>query len=250
MTQPAQYISGRTVQEQMNELIDYVDVRSAEVASGEAQQVLQPAEDAKDAAIQAKDDAQAAQAAAEQAVTDAAAVLANAVKKTGESNQSIAGNISVGGNLTVGGTAGFTGAVTVPAPANNTNAATKKYVDDADALKISINAINSYAVGLTGDQDVAGTKKRAGNAPSSSTFSPYGWLLKWNNSDVTEIPVSNQFAYFPCIVDKNGVLVGGIRIQNSNNNTISFALFITKRDGTTRSSKPLATYDFNTDTWS
>ena len=33
MTDPSQYFKGRTVQEQMNEVIGYVDVRSAEVAT-------------------------------------------------------------------------------------------------------------------------------------------------------------------------------------------------------------------------
>ena len=32
LSNPAQYISGRTVQEQMNSLIDYVDQRAADVA--------------------------------------------------------------------------------------------------------------------------------------------------------------------------------------------------------------------------
>ncbi len=83
MTEPSQYFKGRTVQEQMDEVIGYVDVRAEEVADAKAQAVLQPAEDAKDAAIQAKNDAEAAQAAAEQAGIDAAAVLMNAVQKTG-----------------------------------------------------------------------------------------------------------------------------------------------------------------------
>jgi len=149
MTEPSQYFKGRTVQEQMNEVIGYVDARAEEVAAAKADDVLEPAEQAKNDAIAAKEAAEDAQVAAEQAVTDAAAVLANAVKKTGESSQNIAGDIVVAGNLT-GGT------VTVPTPVNNTDAANKKYVDDADALKISITDINNYAVGLTGNQSKAG----------------------------------------------------------------------------------------------
>lgn len=186
MTEPAQYISGRTVQEQMNELISYVDTRAAEVASDEAQQVLQPAEDAKDAAIQAKEDAQAAQAAAEQAVTDAAAVLTNAVKKTGEASQNIAGDITVAGNLSTsadlsaGGDLGVTGdagvqgqlsalggcdlraPVKIPVtPTNNNDAASKKYVDDSLAGYVPM-------VRTTGNQDIAGTKTFANLAKSST----------------------------------------------------------------------------------
>ena len=144
MTDPSQYFKGRTVQEQMNEVIGYVDVRSAEVATDAiASDVAQVHSDAADAHADAL--AAAASAAA------AAGTLTNAVKKTGEASQSIAGDIAVAGDLT-GGT------VTVPTPVNNTDAASKKYVDDADALKMNITDVNSYAVGLTGNQRVAGTK--------------------------------------------------------------------------------------------
>ena len=157
MTDPSQYFKGRTVQEQMNEVIGYVDVRSAEVATDAiAADVAQVHQDMLDA------DADASAAAASAAA--AAGTLANAVKKTGEASQSIAGDIAVAGDLT-GGT------VTVPTPVNNTDAANKKYVDDVDALKadktyvdaqdalkINITDINQYAVGLTGNQSFNGIK--------------------------------------------------------------------------------------------
>lgn len=151
MTDPSQYFKGRTVQEQMNEVIGYVDVRSAEVATDAiASDVAQVHQDMLDA------DADAAAAAASAAA--AAGTLANAVKKTGEASQSIDGDIdlnddlNVDGDATIGGALSVTGAVTVPTPVNNTDAATKKYVDDADALKLNIADVNSYAVGLTGNQ--------------------------------------------------------------------------------------------------
>ena len=170
MTDPSQYFKGRTVQEQMNEVIGYVDTRAAEVATTAiASDVAQVHQDMLDA------DAGASAAAASAAA--AAGTLANAVKKTGEASQSIAGDIAVAGDLSAGedltvtGDAGVQGQlsvlggcdlrapVTVPTPSNNTDAATKKYVDDADALKISIADINSYAVGLTGNQGpIAGAK--------------------------------------------------------------------------------------------
>ena len=176
MTDPSQYFKGRTVQEQMNEVIGYVDVRSAEVATDAiASDVAQVHEDMLDA------DADAAAAAASAAA--AAGTLANAVKKTGEASQSIDGDIdlnddlnvdgdaTVGGNLGVTGNLVVTGTATVPTPVNNTDAATKKYVDDADALKadktyvdaqdalkINITDINTYAVGLSGNQDASGIK--------------------------------------------------------------------------------------------
>ena len=50
LSNPAQYISGRTVQEQMNSLIDYVDQRAAEVATDAiASDVAQVHSDAADA---------------------------------------------------------------------------------------------------------------------------------------------------------------------------------------------------------
>lgn len=141
MTDPATYIQGRTVQEQMNSLIGYVDERSAEVATDAiASDVAQVATDAANA----HSDALAAAASASQAST----TLASAVKITGD--QSIAGVKT------------FTGQVIVPTPTANTDAATKKYVDDADALKISITDVNTYAVGLTGNQNVAGDKIMTG----------------------------------------------------------------------------------------
>ena len=157
MTEPSQYFKGRTVQEQMDEVIGYVDTRAAEVATTAiASDVAQVHQDMLDADA----DAQAAAASA----AAAAGTLANAVKKTGEASQSIAGDIAVAGNLT-GGT------VTVPTPVNNTDAANKKYVDDADALKVSISSINSYAVGLTGNQGpIAGNKEWSG----SNTFNVGG----------------------------------------------------------------------------
>lgn len=162
MTDPSQYFRGRTVQEQMNEVIGYVDVRSAEVATDAiAADVAQVHSDAADAHADAL--AAAASAAA------AAGTLANAVKKTGEASQSIDGDIdlnddlNVDGDATVGGALAVAGAVTVPTPVNNTDAATKKYVDDADALKLNITDVNSYAVGLTGNQNaIAGNKNFTG----------------------------------------------------------------------------------------
>ena len=102
MTEPSQYFKGRTVQEQMNEVIGYVDVRSAEVATNAiAADVAQVHQDMLDA------DADASAAAASAAA--AAGTLANAVKKTGEASQSIAGDIAVTGDLSAGGDLTVTG---------------------------------------------------------------------------------------------------------------------------------------------
>ena len=151
MTEPSQYFKGRTVQEQMDEVIGYVDTRAAEVATAAiASDVAQVHQDMLDADA----DAQAAAASA----AAAAGTLANAVKKVGEASQSIAGDIAVAGTLSGGVVTG--NVITAPTPMNNTDAATKKYVDDADALKMNISDVNSYAVGLTGNQGpIAGNKQ-------------------------------------------------------------------------------------------
>nr|DAF77022.1 MAG TPA: hypothetical protein [Caudoviricetes sp.] len=60
MTEPSQYFKGRTVQEQMDEVIGYVDKRAEEVAAAKADTVLQPAEEAKTAAQAAAVAAEAA----------------------------------------------------------------------------------------------------------------------------------------------------------------------------------------------
>lgn len=135
----------------MNEVIGYVDVRSAEVATDAiAADVAQVHQDMLDA------DADAAAAAASAAA--AAGTLANAVKKTGEASQNIAGDIAVSGTLSGGVVTGTV--ITAPAPVNNTDAANKKYVDDADGLLVPIADINQHAVGLTGNQNnIAGDKK-------------------------------------------------------------------------------------------
>lgn len=60
MTEPSQYFKGRTVQEQMDEVIGYVDKRAEEVAAAKADDVLQPAEEAKTAAQAAAEAAESA----------------------------------------------------------------------------------------------------------------------------------------------------------------------------------------------
>jgi len=177
MTEPSQYFKGRTVQEQMDEVIGYVDTRAAEVATAAiASDVAQVHQDMLDA------DADATAAAASAAA--AAGTLANAVKKTGEASQSIAGDIAVAGNLSGG-------SVTVPAPVNNTDAANKKYVDDYhDAAKLNITDVNSYAVGLTGVQAAAGEKTWINNQTFNRNLS-----IVRTGTDVSEIP-TNSFNTF------------------------------------------------------
>ena len=273
MTDPSQYFRGRTVQEQMNEVIGYVDVRSAEVATDAiASDVAQVHSDAADAHADAL--AAAASAAA------AAGTLTNAVKKTGEASQSIDGDIdlnddlNVDGDATVGGALAVTGAVTVPAPVNNTDAATKKYVDDADALKMNITDVNSYAVGLTGNQDFAGQKRattqnglsmrtlsNSGNNFEIGSTGLYNHLRMRNyKSDGTgfddHAQIGTDYAtastcvgrvlFYAPRVNKGdtteGQTTAGITFSVNNDDTVTIRLTVYKRDGT-NVSKTLATFD-------
>ena len=219
MTDPSQYFRGRTVQEQMNEVIGYVDVRSAEVATDAiAADVAQVHSDAADAHADAL--AAAASAAA------AAGTLTNAVKKTGEASQSIDGDIdlnddlNVDGDVTVGGALTVTGAVTVPTPVNNTDAATKKYVDDADALKMNIADINQYAVGLTGNQPtVAGFK----GFSSSVSIPP---ALRSGNDVHTLIlsfaqNASTNYIFDLCVSNKRSLTAGRFVVTTAADKTIA-----------------------------
>lgn len=202
LSNPAQYISGRTVQEQMNSLIDYVDQRAADVAvDAIASDVAQVHQDMLDA------DADAAAAAASAAA--AAGTLANAVKKTGEVSQSIAGDIAVSGDLSAGGDAGVQGQLSVlggcdlrapvkipVTPTNNDDAASKKYVDDS---------LDNYTpmVRTTGNQTIAGSKVFASpitgvtllgftESSGSKTAGTYQMLMKIPKIEITASPVRSH----------------------------------------------------------
>ena len=200
MTDPSQYFKGRTVQEQMNEVIGYVDVRSAEVATDAiASDVAQVHSDAADAHADAL--AAAASAAA------AAGTLTNAVKKTGEASQSIDGDIdlnddlNVDGDATIGGALAVTGAVTVPTPVNNTDAATKKYVDDQDALDVH----------LTGAQTVAGVKTF-----SSSPVVPTEATGTFSTKAANSTKIKDEIDNYGMVVRTSGnQTISGIKTFNS-----------------------------------
>ena len=233
MTDPSQYFKGRTVQEQMNEVIGYVDVRSAEVATDAiAADVAQVHSDAADAHADAL--AAAASAAA------AAGTLTNAVKKTGEASQSIDGDIdinddlNVDGDATVGGALAVTGAVTVPTPVNNTDAATKKYVDDADAVKINIANINQYAVGLTGNQTpITGLKSHVSNNcwEAINANSSNGFICKSSVDDISTIPGTD--VQYPMVVwkDKNDQISAMLRLEHKTSGQVFMMLYLKNTNG-------------------
>ena len=230
MTDPSQYFKGRTVQEQMNEVIGYVDTRSAEVATDAiAADVAQVHSDAADAHA----DALAAAASA----ASAAGTLANAVKKTGEASQSIAGDIAVAGDLDVGGDTDITGALdvtgmitgndasligTVTVPTEATGTYTMK---SANSTKIK-NELDNYApmVRTTGNQTIAGAKTFM-VAPGVEIASVnYGYTI--NNTTMKQSgPYTNSISYIRFLA--NGQSIGNIELHENatGTRTLRVALF-------------------------
>ena len=231
-------------------------------------------------------DAEAAAAAAATAAENA--VLANTVKKTGEASQSIAGDIAITGSLdaasigsgstpvvcgnltaygsvslddtTLQGNLSGAGSVLVPAPTSNSEAATKKYVDDADALKLNITDVNTYAVGLTGNQNIGGLKSfgnyvdlTAGttevrifeSASKKSNIASFG--VRYRTATATHASIKS---YAPKVDpdDSSEVARGGfLQLVANQNGTMTLNVYGTKADGTTVA-KTLATFDGTT--WS
>ena len=239
MTEPSQYFKGRTVQEQMNEVIGYVDTRAAEVATTAiASDVAQVHQDMLDADA----DAQAAAASA----AAAAGTLANAVKKTGEASQSIARDIAVAGNLSGGVVTGTT--ITAPTPVNNTDAANKKYVDDADALKadktyvdakdalaVPINNVNAYAVGLAGNQNpINGQKTFTGNITHKNGSTPGA------SSPQSYVSTRDSFS----ITGTDDVTIIGIGFEKSTTDTSRLVLRVNANLNTNTNKTPAGELHF------
>ena len=211
LSNPAQYISGRTVQEQMNSLIDYVDQRAADVAlDAIASDVAQVHQDMLDA------DADAAAAAASAAA--AAGTLTNAVKKTGEASQSIAGDITIAGDLGAGDitAVGNVNGATIGGSSTNMVAADiivsgTAYIDDT-AINGNVAVTDSSAlVNLSGAGSVlvpdsgigSYTVKNAINAPRlKNELDNYAPMVRTTGNQV--ISGTKQFSgtvQFPSIFD-------------------------------------------------
>ena len=247
LSNPAQYISGRTVQEQMNSLIDYVDTRAAEVATDAiASDVAQVHQDMLDA------DADASAAAASAAA--AAGTLANAVKKTGEASQSIQGDVNVVGDFTaratrlngatainadlsVVGDLSVSNDATLSGTTSVLTQATGTYSSQAaSGLKVK-NELDNYApmVRTTGNQSIAGEKLFtntpvfAWNVDPNSTFYHEYVRLSGNAVDVPIATINGAQDEYSG--DLSSVLQ--LNIYNKGDTGNYSRLFITHRpDGT------------------
>lgn len=210
MTNPAEYITGRTVQEQMNELISYVDTRAAEVATSaiasdvaDVQQAKTDAEAARDAAILAKD--------------TAVATVSDCVKMTPSGVQTITGY-----GLTV------SQGVTVPTEATGTFS-TKA----ANSTKVK-NELDAYSpmVRTTGNQTVAGVKTFSSSLIQTGSASP---TIKPGNDDKSVVPGSNLTHNMVLVQDDAANNLAGIFSTTGADGKRHITAYVFDCDGTYRS---------------
>ena len=227
MTEPSQYFKGRTVQEQMDEVIGYVDKRAEEVAAAKADDVLQPAEAAKTAAQAAQAAAENAQAGAE-AAKDATLAALPAIQQ--DISDLKAENVALDGRLN-------TVELKVQTAEGNIVTIQGQIVDlqTADGQNVKINNINQYAVGLTGNQNIAGIKNFTGSRFQITTSIPY---IEMAGSYEAGKP--NQYQFFIQCKDVNGVEVGDLILSTDTAGNSQLLVALRKADGTT-TTKTIAT---------
>lgn len=165
MTEPSQYFKGRTVQEQMNEVVGYVDKRAEEVAAAKAGAVLQPAEAAKTAAQAAAEAAEAAKdttlAALPEIRQDISGLKAEDTALDGRLNTVELKVQTAEGNIVT-----IQGKITEIENKNAQQDSAIAALQTADGQNVKLtgsNAIGNFAVLLTGNQDIAGDKNFLGH---------------------------------------------------------------------------------------
>jgi len=218
MTEPSQYFKGRTVQEQMNEVIGYVDARAEEVAAAKADDVLEPAEQAKDDAIAAKEAAEQARnttlAALPQIQQDITDLKAEGVALDGRLDtvelkvQTAEGNIvTIQGQIVALQTA------------------------DGQNVKLTgTNAIGNYAVLLTGNQNtIAGNKGWTGTQTVTNIKSADA--ISRRASNVTIGNNSNDYIEGFHIRDANGVALVSFNAMKANDDHCRFYVNVRSADG-------------------
>lgn len=206
MTEPSQYFKGRTVQEQMDEVIGYVDKRAAEVAAAKADAVLQPAENAKTAAQVAAQEAEAAKNATIAALPDIhqdiSDLKAENVAPDGRLNtvelkvQTAEGNIvTIQGQIVA--------------------------LQTADGQNVKINNINQYAVGLTGNQNKTGVLGFFNAPKDASMYTKINTAGDWI---IGKIPAPTQTIVINAIVaarDFTGIQLWTISILTDGQITVT-----------------------------
>lgn len=218
MTEPSQYFKGRTVQEQMDEVIGYVDKRAEEVAAAKADVVLQPAEAAKTAA-------QAAAEAAEAAKNATIAALP-------EIRQDISGlkaeDTALDGRLD-------TVELKVQTAEGNIVTIQGQIValQTADGQNVKINNINQYAVGLTGNQEhIAGIKAFENSLIQLGSASP---TMKPGNDEKSVTPTSDLTHNMLIVQDNNNNNLVGLFATTGTDGKRHLTAYVFDCDGSYRS---------------
>ena len=197
MTEPSQYFRGRTIQEQMDEVIGYVDKRAGEVAAAKADAVLQPAEAAKTAAQAAAEAAEAAKdttLAALPAIQDQITAIEN--KNTQQDNAIAA-------------------------------------MQTADGENVKINNINQYAVGLTGNQEhIAGVKSFENSLIQLGSASP---TMKPGNDEKNVTPPSDLTHNMLIVQDNNNNNLVGLFAITGSDGKRHLTAYVFDCDGSYRS---------------
>ena len=213
MTEPSQYFKGRTVQEQMDEVIGYVDKRAGEVAAAKADAVLQPAEQAKTAAQAAAEAAEAAKdttlAALPEIRQDISGLKAEDAALDGRLDTVELKVQTAEGNIVT-----IQGKITAIENKNTQQDSAIAALQTADGQNVKINNINQYAVGLTGNQDnIAGKKVFLNECTGTSYF---GLTNKRASFSISDRSAKNR-SWFRLLEDINGVtLVRGFYDVNEN----------------------------------
>ena len=261
MTEPSQYFKGRTVQEQMDEVIGYVDKRAEEVAAAKADAVLQPAEQAKTAAQAAAEAAEAAKdttlAALPEIRQDISGLKAEDVAldgrldtvelkvQTAEGNivtiqgqivalQTADGqNVKITGNQNIDGVKTFTSSPAVPAVATGTFDSKA-----ANGTKLK-NELDNYApmIRNTGNQTINGIKVFQSQLLGNTVN------LKTVDFDVTAPGSSTKYTNAILWVDQNDQPICKIWVSQSANGQIKLGCDIKNSDNSWKFGQILVTGD-------
>ena len=206
MTEPSQYFKGRTVQEQMDEVIGYVDKRAEEVAGAKADAVLQPAEAAKTAAQAAAQEAEAAKNATIAALPDIRQDISG-LKAEDTALDGRLDTVELKVQTAEGNIVTIQGQIVA--------------LQTADRENVKIDNINQYAVGLTGNQNKTGV---LGFLTSPKNASLYEKLTTPGDWIIGKIPTPTQTVVINAIVasrDFNGTQMWNISVFTNGRITVT-----------------------------
>lgn len=214
MTEPSQYFKGRTVQEQMNEVIGYVDKRAEEVAAAKADAVLQPAEQAKTAAQAAAEAAEAAKnatiAALPEIQQEISGLKAEDVALDGRLSSVELKVTTAEGNIVT-----IQGQITSIENKNTQQDTAIAALQTADEQNVKINNINQYAVGLTGNQGpIAGMKIFSADMQLSTIMNRQFQFKATGMPTSTSVPSSQSNLSIGFLADDNSE-IGNIIVRTT-----------------------------------